>query len=49
MPKTSIDYERFVGVAVLGRVGIAAVLLAAGDFGQLGWREIGRAARRFLG
>ncbi len=39
--KTSIDYERFVGVAVLGRVGIAAVLLAAGYFGQLGWKEIG--------
>ena len=39
--KTSIDYERFFGVAVLGRIGIAAVLLAAGYFGQLGWREIG--------
>lgn len=43
--KAPRDLERFVGVAVLGRIGIAAVLLAAVYFGQLGWREITPAAK----
>ena len=39
------DLERFVGLAVLGRIGIAALVLAAGYFGQLGWAHLGPAAR----
>lgn len=39
------DLERFLGLAVLGRVGIAAVVLAAAYFGQLGWTHLGPAAR----
>lgn len=39
------DLERFLGLAVLGRVGIAAVVLAAAYFGQLGWTRLGPAAR----
>jgi len=42
------DLERFVGLAVLGRAGIAAVLLAAAYFGQLGWAHLGPAARASL-
>jgi uncharacterized membrane protein len=34
------DLERYFGIAVLGRVGIAAMLLAAAYFGQLGWTEL---------
>ncbi len=39
------DYERFFGLAVLGRIGIAAVVLAGGYFAQLGWGRLGPAAR----
>src|SRR5262245_12075433 len=39
------DVERFVGVAVLGRVGIAAVLLAASWFAQLAYLELPPAGR----
>ncbi len=39
------DLERFVGLTVLGRVGAAAVLLAAAYFGQLGWTRLGPSAR----
>lgn len=42
------DYERFLGLAVLGRVGIGAVLMAAAYFGQLGWRHLGPGARAAL-
>lgn len=42
------DYERFVGLAVMGRIGIAAVLLAAAWFGQMGWRGLGPGARMFV-
>jgi len=34
------DYERLLGLAVLGRIGIAAMLLAAAYFGQLGWSHM---------
>jgi uncharacterized membrane protein len=39
------DLERFIGLAVLGRVGAAALLLAAAYFGQLGWTRLGPMAR----
>lgn len=39
------DYERLLGLAVLGRVGMAAMLLAAAYFGQLGWTHLGPIAR----
>jgi uncharacterized membrane protein len=39
------DYERLLGLAVLGRVGMAAMLLAAAYFGQLGWTHLGPVAR----
>lgn len=42
------DYERFLGLAVLGRVGVGAVLLAAAWFGQLGWRHLGPGVRTTL-
>ncbi len=38
-PARAQDFERFFGVAVLGRVGVAAVLLAAGYFAQMAYRE----------
>lgn len=41
------DLERFVGIAVLGRIGVGAVLLAAGYFAQMAYRqasELGRLA-----
>lgn len=41
------DIERYIGVAVMGRIGVAAVLLAAGYFAQLAYRnadEWGRVA-----
>lgn len=39
------DFERFVGLAVLGRVGTAALVLAAAYFGQLGWTHLGPGLR----
>src|SRR5262245_41508074 len=39
------DLERFFGLAVLGRIGIAALVLAAAWFGQLGWGYLGPSAR----
>lgn len=39
------DIESFVGLAVLGRVGIGAVVLAAIYFGQLGWTQLGPVGR----
>ncbi len=42
------DLERFFGLTVLGRVGIAALLLAGAYFGQLGWAKIGPGARTAL-
>jgi uncharacterized membrane protein len=39
------DLERFFGLTVLGRVGIAALLLAGAYFGQLGWAHLGPTAR----
>ncbi|MBL9077401.1 MAG: DUF2339 domain-containing protein [Planctomycetes bacterium] len=39
------DLESFVGLAVLGRVGAAALVLAAAYFGQLGWTQLGPVAR----
>ncbi len=44
-PAARRDLERFFGLAVLGRIGIAAVLLAAAYFGQLGWNRLGPAGR----
>jgi len=44
----AVDYERFLGLAVLGRVGIAAVVLAAAYFGQMGWKHLGPLARVLL-
>lgn len=43
--RSARDLERFVGLSVLGRVGIGAVLLAAAYFGQLGWAHLGPGAR----
>src|SRR5262245_33671206 len=40
-----VALERFLGVAVLGRVGIAALLAAAAWFGQLGYQELAPWAR----
>lgn len=34
------DWERFFGLAVLGRIGVAAVLLAAGYFAQLAYKGL---------
>lgn len=42
------DWERFFGLAVLGRVGIGALVLAAVYFGQLGWSHLGPVARTAL-
>ncbi|MCC7140240.1 MAG: DUF2339 domain-containing protein [Planctomycetes bacterium] len=39
------DLERFVGVSVLGRVGVAALLLAAAYFGQWTWARVPALAR----
>ncbi|MCA8953235.1 MAG: DUF2339 domain-containing protein, partial [Planctomycetes bacterium] len=39
------DLEQFVGLKVIGRIGIAAVVLAAIWFGKLGWDEIGPIGR----
>ncbi|HEX5051658.1 MAG TPA: DUF2339 domain-containing protein [Planctomycetota bacterium] len=39
------DLERFVGLTILGRVGAAALLLAAAYFGQLGWERLGPVGR----
>jgi len=39
-PKQPIDWERFFGLAVLGRVGVGAVLLAAGYFAQLAYKTM---------
>jgi hypothetical protein len=43
--KPARDMESFVGLAVLGRVGIGAVVLAAVYFGQLGWTQLGPVGR----
>ncbi len=45
VPAARGDMERFVGVAILGRVGIAAVLLAAGYFAQLAYASFPPALR----
>ena len=37
----ALDLERFLGVAVLGRIGVAALLLAAGYFAQLAYKSFG--------
>lgn len=42
------DLEQFFALTVLGRVGIAAVVLAAAYFGQLGWTHLGPGARAAL-
>lgn len=42
------DLEQFFALTVLGRVGIAAVVLAAAYFGQLGWVDLGPTARAAL-
>lgn len=39
-PEPAVDWERFFGLAVLGRIGVAAVLLAAGYFAQLAYRDL---------
>lgn len=39
------DLEQFFALTVLGRVGIAAVVLAAAYFGQLGWKHFGPGTR----
>jgi uncharacterized membrane protein len=43
--RTLEDLERVMGVAVLGRIGVAALLLAAGYFAQLAYRHVGPTAR----
>jgi hypothetical protein len=42
------DLEQFFALTVLGRVGIAAVVLAAAYFGQLGWKHFGPGTRAML-
>lgn len=44
-PRRPFDLERFFGLAVMGRIGIAAVVLAAAYFAQLGWGHLTPAAR----
>jgi hypothetical protein len=44
-PPAANEFERFIGLAVLGRVGVAAVVVAAAYFGQLGWERLGPVAR----
>lgn len=39
------DLERFIGLTVLGRAGIAALVVAAAYFGQLGWTRLGPVGR----
>lgn len=39
-PAPSRDWERFLGIAVLGRIGVAAVLLAAAYFAKLAYVEM---------
>ncbi len=39
-PREPVDWERFFGLAVLGRVGVGAVLLAAGYFAQLAYKAM---------
>jgi hypothetical protein len=46
--KPTHDLERFVGLAVLGRLGVLAIVLAAAYFGQLGWDRLGPGARTFV-
>ena len=43
--KPARDVESFVGLAILGRVGIGAVVLAAVYFGQMGWTQFGPVGR----
>ena len=43
--KPSRDWERFFGMAVLGRVGVAAVLLAASYFAKLAYDTMGDLAK----
>ena len=42
------DLEAFFGVKVIGRIGVAAVVLAACYFGQIGWGLLGPGARAAL-
>ena len=44
-PRPPFDFERFFGLAVLGRVGIGALVLAAAWFTQLGWGHLSPALR----
>lgn len=44
-PRGKADLERFFGLDVLGRVGVAALLLAGAYFGQLGWAKLGPGTR----
>lgn len=37
--------EQFIGLTVLGRAGIAAIVVAAAYFGQLGWNRLAPAGR----
>jgi uncharacterized membrane protein len=46
--KPTRDLERFVGLAVLGRLGVLAIVLAAAYFGQLGWDRLGPGARMLV-
>ncbi|MGA0868025.1 MAG: DUF2339 domain-containing protein, partial [Planctomycetota bacterium] len=43
--RSARDVESFVGLAILGRVGIGAVVLAAVYFGQMGWTRFGPVGR----
>lgn len=43
--KKSRDLEELVGLKILGRVGVAAVVIAAAYFGKLGWDRIGPTGR----
>ncbi|MCR9245837.1 MAG: DUF2339 domain-containing protein [bacterium] len=42
---TGGDLEQFLGLKVLGRLGVAAVVIAAVYFGKLGWDRIGPPGR----
>ncbi len=46
--RTALELERVFGVAVLGRIGVGAVLLAAAFFAKLTWAELSEVARVFV-
>lgn len=46
--RDAAELERMVGMTIVGRLGIAAIVLAAGYFGQLGWGHLGAGGKLAL-